>query len=256
MQHGQVHWLERTNGMDDFNYTELAILQAAELPQRTPFCPEDQAIAEYFDGVPTESERINLERHLAQCRYCRARIGMLERLEERHASIRAPGAVLAMAKQLKHETPVRRRRLAPAWAAAAVLVITLFMLAGREQQLGLQPATPVPAAPAEENPSQLRSVNRNVTAIDVLFPQSFADIKPGSLIQWSDVPGHIHYTIFVLSNAGDVLWTERLNGTQWLMQDSLQLVAAGAYYFRVEAQLPTGRIVSSQHVPFTFMGRK
>lgn len=243
--------------MDDLNYTELAILQSAELTAVTPFCPEDQEIAEYYDGVLAEAERMVLERHLPLCRYCRARIGMLGRLEEGQASQRIPGSVLAAAKQLTHKAPGRHRRLSPAWAAAAVLVMALFVFINRAPHPG-QPSAPVePAAPSiDESYSELRSLGREITAIDVTFPTPATGMRPGSLISWAEVPGQAHYTIFVLSGAGDVVWTERLDSAEWVMQKSLNLAAGDTYYFRVEAQLPNGRTVSSKHLPFTPAGWK
>mgnify|MGYP001826244833 FL=1 len=62
--------------MDDYQHTNLLVLQSAELTERTPFCPEDREIAEYFDGQVVEAVRRSTEHHLDTCRFCRARIGM------------------------------------------------------------------------------------------------------------------------------------------------------------------------------------
>jgi hypothetical protein len=241
--------------MDDYRYTELLRLQSAELTGSTPFCPEDQQIAEYFDGDLNEAERLILERHLTDCRFCLARIGALERLEENRSNQRVPGAILATAKQMTHKIPVRRLRLAPAWASAAVIVIALFMIISKSQETVLEPGISPSALPSTGNNSrQLRNVNRDAMDINVLIPAPGADtgaeMQPGSLIQWAEVPGNLHYNIYVLSNAGDVLWTERLKGTEWALHESLHLAAGSDYYFRVEAQLPDGRTVSSKHVVF------
>lgn len=243
--------------MDDHKYTELLNLQSAELTGSTPFCPEDQQIAEFFDDDLNDAERIVLERHLTDCRFCLARIGLLERLAENPGNKRVPEAVLATAKQMTHPLPVRRLRRAPAWAAAAVVVLALFMIVSKNQQTALEPgAGPTALSPTGQDSRQLRSVNRDALALNVLIPAPGADIKPGSMIQWAEVPGNLHYNIYVLSTAGDVLWTERLGGTYWKLNESLQLAAGGSYYFRVEAQLPDGRTVSSKHVVFGIAERK
>lgn len=237
--------------MDDHKYTDLLRLQSAELTGRTPFCLEDQQIAEYFDGDLIDAERIIMERHLSDCRFCLARIGLLERLAENHSNKRVPGGVLATAKQMTHQAPQRRLRRAPAWAAAAVLVIALFTIVSRNQEAGLEPGvSPSAAASAGQNTRQLRSMNRDAMELNVLIPAPGADLKPGALIEWAEVPGNLHYNIYVLSMAGDVLWTERLGGTDWKLIESLQLAAGSNYYFRVEAQLRDGRTVSSKHVVF------
>lgn len=243
--------------MDDHKYPDLLRLQSAELTGSTPFCPEDQQIAEYFDGDLIDAERIILERHLSDCRFCLARIGLLERLAENRSNQRVPGGVLATAKQMTHQVPVRRLRRAPAWAAAAVLVIGLFTIVSRNQEAGLEPGvSPSAVASTGQNTRQLRSVNSNAMELNVLIPAPGADLKPGSLIEWAEVPGNLHYNIYVLSMAGDVLWTERLRETDWKLIESLQLAAGSNYYFRVEAQLRDGRTVSSKHVVFGITERK
>ena len=244
-------------GVDDQKYTELLQLQSADLNGATPFCPEDQVIAEYFDGELAETELGKLERHLTDCRFCLARIGMLERHEHKLADYRIPGAVLATAKQIKHQTPVSRPRLAPAWAAAAVVVIGLFIVIGRDQDLVPEPGTAPPMANSTEADSgQLRSIRRDVANINVLSPTPGAHINPGALIHWTDIPDNLHYNIFVLSNEGDVLWTERVATNEWTLLDSMQLTAGSNYYFRVEAHLPDGRSLSSKHLAFGIAKRR
>ena len=243
--------------MDDDKYKELLRLQSVELTKRTPFCPDDQEIAEYFEGELTESEHLKLERHLGDCRFCLARIGILERLEEGLSNARVPGAVLATAKQMKHRTPARWPRMAPVWATAAAVMITLFTLSSRNQEAVTVPGIIPPAAPGiEVNNRQLRSVRRDITDLNVFMPTPGADISPGTLIQWDEIPRNLHYNITVLSHAGDVLWTERLAGTEWVLTDSMNLSAGSKYYFRVDAHLPDGRTVRSKHVEFRLARRQ
>jgi len=239
----------KITGMDNPDYTELLKLQSAELIQRTPFCPEDQEIAEYFDGEMKEAEILRLESHLTDCHYCLSRIGVLERMEHSRCNKRIPGAVLATAKQMKHKPPRRQLKRAPAWAAAAVVVIALFTVVNRNQEPTLEPgAVSSVALSAEESSRRLRSMKRISTELDVLSPSPGAEMSPGSLIRWAEVPDTLHYNVYVLSKAGDVLWKERLEGTVWAMQDSPQLSAGSEYYLRIEALLPDGRTLSSKHL--------
>ena len=99
-------------------------------------------------------------------------------------------------------------------------------------------------------------MNRVATGLNVLTPAPGADLNPGSIIQWAEVPGNLHYNIFVLSNAGDVLWTQRLEGTEWVLHEPAYLAQGSKYYFRVEARLRDGRTVSSKHVAFRFAQRQ
>jgi hypothetical protein len=146
-------------------------------------------------------------------------------------------------------------RLAPAWASAAVIVIALFLIISKNQEPVLEPgASPSAVSSTGKDSRQLRSVNRDAMNLNVLIPAPGADtaagMHPGLPIQWTEIPGNLHYDIYVLSNAGDVLWTQRLISAEWVLPESLQLAAGSTYYFRVEAQLPDGRTVSSKHVVF------
>ena len=237
--------------MDDLIYTKLLKLQSVELTRKTPFCPEDQKIAEYFEGDLAGAEQIQLERHLTDCRYCLARVGLLERMENPGCDKRVPEAVLAEAKQIDHQSVPRRPWQAPAWAAAALVVITLFTVAGRQQEPAMKPGADLSAGPAgEESSRQLRNVNRAGARLDVLIPEPGADINTGSVIRWAEVPGILHHNIFILSRAGDVLWTERVEGNEWILPEALHFAAGGEYFFRVEARLADGRILSSKHLNF------
>lgn len=237
--------------MNDHQYTELQRLQATDLDLETPFCPGDEVIAEYFEGDLVKAERLGLERHLVDCRFCLARIGMLERLDQYPADQRVPGEVLATAKQMASSDTAQRRVSAPAWAAAALVVVTLIMLVGRNGDLGPGPDIDTsPSASGGESSRSLRSISRAPTGINVIAPSPGADMKAGSVIRWVEVPGNLHYDIHVLSMAGDVIFTDRLASTEWVLQGTPQLVAGNEYYFRVEALLADGRRVSSKHLVF------
>ena len=93
-------------------------------------------------------------------------------------------------------------------------------------------------------------------SLDVLTPAPGQAVTRGSPIRWAEIPGNIHYNIFVLSNAGDVLWTERLQSTEWILQESLNLTTGGEYFFRVEAILPDGGTLSSKHLAFRVADRE
>jgi hypothetical protein len=115
----------------------------------------------------------------------------------------------------------------------------------------LQPGAITDALPpVEENSIQLRSMDHVVKGVSVLTPPPRAVVVPGYLFEWGAVPGNLHYNISILSSDGDVLWSERLHDTDWALDGSLDLVAGSQYYFRVEAQLPDERSVSSKHVAF------
>lgn len=237
--------------MDEFKQTDLLLLQSSELSERTPFCPEDRVVASYFDGQLAKNKRKPLERHLADCRFCQARIGMLNRLDLDETEASVPGDALAQAKLLHRNTRRRSVTRVAAWASAAVVVLSMFLLMGGDLfHRDLTGAGPSIEAPVTEQFRQLRNVDRHTARLDILIDSPSGAAGPGTQVHWQHVDGNIHYTIRVLSEAGDIVWTERSQENQWVLQESLQLAAGREYYLQIEAVMPDGDTVSSRHVSF------
>ncbi len=229
-----------------------ALLQRIpELTERTPFCPQDELIAQYFDAHLADPAHAQVQNHIADCAHCQAKLGAIARPLLYDSCVEDDTELVATAKQLANGSVPKKTWRAPVWATAAVVLITLFTVINRNQESTPEPGLKIPAIPStEDNGRQLRSVNRAANNLNVLYPEPGAGISPGSLVQWTDVQGNLHYDIYVLSMAGDVLWTERLADTKWVLDETLQLAAGSKYYFRVEAQFADGRSVSSKHVIF------
>ena len=228
--------------MDPFKHTDPLVLQTARLADRTPFCPEDQVIAEYFDGAISGQDHQQLERHLADCRYCQARIGVLNRQQDNTPADRITGEVLARAKSLAKDTKPRKRWISPAWAATAAVLLGVYFVAMN------QPVT-------DPEPRQLRNFEQPESRFEVSLHESGNVISPGFPIRWTELSEGSHYTVYILSDDGDVLWTEHLQGNEWTMQEKLQLDPDGNFFLRVEAELPNGSTVSSKHLAFRLKER-
>lgn len=235
--------------MEKHLHSDLLKLQSQDLPARTPFCPEDQIVAEYFDGYLADANRNAFEQHLSDCSYCLARIGMLHRQQEAGGKECVPEDILASAKQLR---PVTRRRSlyrAPSWAAAAIVVIAVFFIVRGnpvpDQEFGLSPQVVLPPHHTE---SQLRNIDGSKSSLDILIPAPGTAITQGSMIRWNGIPGDTHYNVFILSPAGEVLWKEHLQSPEWILPDKLELPEGDEVFFRVEAELPAGGTISSKHL--------
>lgn len=229
--------------MGKYKHTGPLVLQATDLTERTSFCPEDQAIAEYFEGMIPEKERLNLERHLADCRYCQARIGILNRQQDESLAVRVPEDALATARSMGRENTPRRLKGAPAWAAAAVVLLGILFLAVK------QPSN-------EPENRQLRNFDRPESGLNVMLPGPGQAISTDTPIRWTEFPDGSHYTVYVLSDAGDVLWTEHLRDNEWNLQQDMGLDPDSDFFFRVEAEYPDGRIISSKHLAFRVTERE
>ena len=166
--------------MDDHKYTELFILQSSELTGLTPFCPEDQQIAEYFELKLPRDEQAQLERHLVDCSFCLARVGILGRLESDRPDIRIPGEVLATAKAIAGSGQGRWRRLTPAWAVAALIVLSVGILPQLHstKQMGRAPASPVNTVEKPNDLRVTRSTKPTATGPEFLSPPEGLVINP------------------------------------------------------------------------------
>ena len=231
--------------MTDHQPTDLLGLENAALEERTPFCPADDAIAEYYKHTLAEDERASVQRHLADCRYCQARIGMLSRLEENPSESRVPEDLLAKAKQLVDPSSSKRWILTPGWAAAVIIVLTLGLVIIDKTRL----VGPIPSPPDETR--QLRNIDGNALVPKLLAPTEGALVDPAQLeIRWSAVQGSMYYDLYLMSDAGNLLLQERLTGTLWKAGETLPLVPGSEYFVRVEAHLPDTGTASSRHVIF------
>jgi len=238
--------------MDDHNQVELLTLQAAELTERTPFCPEDQQIAEYFEGELPESERDCVERHLADCRFCLARLGMLQRLAQNPTSPRIPEDVLAIAKSMRQAT-VSRPRWVPVWAAAAVLVVAVGILWQLFPGRGIGQIE-LPRIHMTEPSSDLRetrSLDAGAMGPRFLSPDEGPGITSNTdVLRWTAVPNSLYYEVRIISDTGDLLWRERVEGTEWRLPAGLALTPGSEYFMRVDAYLTDAKTLQSDYLLF------
>ena len=238
--------------MDDHSNTRLLTLQSAGPAERTAFCPEDQLIAEYYDGVLSAAERDSLEQHLVDCSFCLARLGMLQRLEFDPVVPRIPEDVLATAKALHHDK-VRRPKWAPAWAAAAVLAIAFGVMYQFYPVRGIGQDA-LPRTHTVEPSSSLRDT-RNIDTVAMgprfLSPGDGVSISPAdSVFTWTAVPSSRYYQVRIVSDSGDLLWQERVEATEWELPAGLQLTQGVDYFVRVDAHLTDAKTLQSDYLMF------
>jgi hypothetical protein len=239
-------------GMDEHKHIELLTLQAAELTERTPFCPEDQQIAEYFEDELPAAERDHVERHLADCRFCLARLGMLQRLEQNPIALRIPEDVLATAKAMR-KPRVRRPKWVQASAAAAALVIAVGVLYQvfpvRETGQVALPRTHMTEPSSDMR--ETRSADPGAMGPRFLSPREGAGTTSNARVfKWTEVPNSLYYEVRIVSDAGDLLWQERVDGTEWRLPAGLALTSGLDYFVRVDAYLTDAKTLQSGYLLF------
>jgi len=240
--------------MDEHKLTELRRRETGEVPARTRFCPNDESISGYFEGILDEPSRAALKRHLVECRHCLARVGNLERLAGESGDRQTPGEVLAEAKGLVKPPATRPSRNAPAWSAAVVLILAVFSITLLKLRTGEDPAAPSPVAPpTAEIPRQVRNAEPPAIKPRILAPADGARIDLDDLtIKWTGVGGSLYYDVRVVDAEGFIIRRDRIEGaTEWRPPVSHLLEPGMSYYVRVDAYLAGADNVSSDHVLFT-----
>jgi hypothetical protein len=241
--------------MKDRNF-EQGMHQLREPAERTPACPDDFVLAAITEGATELEDKENLKNHLSSCKYCIEQLADLSRIKELDDGEPVPDLALARAKRLGRNTGTPHQ--APRWAAAAVVVLALVIVGTRGPQTGEEPVITSPDAQQElKNPHQLRNIDRAVFAPRIISPLEGDSIETGDLkVQWTEVPGSLHYDVRVVTAEGFIVWTEQVKDTEWSPPVDHPLEPGVTYFVRVDAYLAVADSVSSEHIPFTMENRE
>jgi len=244
------------------NTDELKTLlkQPAETVERQPGCPDDYTVAAYSDGGLSERDHGRFEYHLADCAYCTERVGILGLAREAETTVQVPellqarSARLAKAADTKGATvnPAHWRK-APRWAAAAVVVLAIGVLS---QLYSPNPNVQERSLPIETTgqPADIRET-RNMDPGEIgpsfLSPLEGMTIIPDDgVFNWTPVRDSLYYQLRIVSDEGDLVWQERVDGTQWALPSGLSLLPGAEYFVRVDAYLAEAKALNSDYVLF------
>lgn len=244
------------------NTDELKSLlkQSAETVERQPDCPDDHTLASYIDGGLSERDHGRFEHHLADCAYCTERVGTLGRAGEAETTaqvpelLRARSARLAKASDTKSAsvTPTLWRK-APRWAAAAVVVLAVGVLSQfYSPSLNRQEVSPSIDTPGQSaGIRETRNMDTGTIGPSFLSPLEGMTIIPdGGVFNWTPVRDSLYYQLRIVSDEGDLVWQERVDGTQWELPSDLSLSPGAEYFVRVDAYLAEAKALNSDYVLF------
>jgi hypothetical protein len=97
----------------------------------------------------------------------------------------------------------------------------------------------------------MRSVEQVSIKPQLLSPLEGALVDPSEfVIRWVDIPGSLFYDLYIMSEAGDLLVNQRVNGTRWAVEQPGLFEAGAEYFVRLEAHMSDARTLSSGHVIF------
>ena len=241
--------------MDQQRLKELLHLQPEDISEPTPFCPAGGELAAQLQGERTDADQERLERHLADCTYCRAQAAVLARFMQSATDAKIPDDLLVQANQLGSGLRQRRSRRSLQWAAAAVAVMALAAVLTQSQNPGSNPPGDQRTIAGEE-PAEVRNFDSAYQGPTVLSPGDGSSIRPDELtVRWTEVRGSIYYDVRLVDVQGFVLWHDRVKERFASPPSQLQLAAGERYFVRVDAYLAESKRVSSDHVTFIYQGR-
>jgi len=149
-----------------------------------------------------------------------------------------------------HGARGRWHELAPAWAVAALLALAVGVLPLLRYTGEIGPEA-VNSAILVEHPGILRetrNIHSNMPGPRFLSPARDLTIIPEDyLFRWTPVPDCRFYQVRIVTDEGDLLWQERLTGTEWKLPALAHLTPNAEYFVRVEAFLADTRSVKSDY---------
>jgi len=158
---------------------------------------------------------------------------------------------------MRHK-PVRRRRLAPAWAAAAVVFVAVgvyFQLADFTP-IGLEVLPRTHEFEPSSDTRETRTIGPAALGPRFLEPEEGLAIASGDgVFRWTAVPNSLYYQLRIVSDEGDLLWQERVDGTEWKLPAGLVLSPGAEYYVRVDAYMSEAKSLPSGYLLFRFDDR-
>lgn len=214
-------------------------------PARTPQCPGYQELSAYVDGSLDDAGHQLIEEHLTGCGGCIRLVALSSHQRGSESTTPTPELVLAHARRLAASQKPGRVRRFTVWASAAAVLLALTLLVQSQRELS-------PDIEAGATDRTIRTVSPAITPVHVLSPLAGVSVDAGELVfRWTEMPGSLYYDVHIVSEAGNLIWEERVTGTRWTGVDTLALVPGVEYFVRVDAYLSNAKTVSSEHVAFT-----
>ena len=233
--------------------------------ERRRGCPGVDMVSGYVDSILDDARREGLQRHLADCAYCRKLVGDAVKLQ-RVAEL--PEVPAALIERVRSHMPATHERSRWGWmpvAAAGTLACTALAVTF----LRPPPTLTIPTWPPPAGPTIYKSGPRGFSAApsaaisetirksrsyeylpSVTSPRPDSVVPPGQLqFRWSEVPDAVNYQVRVVTTEGDLVWEGHANVAQVDLPDGFTL-NNGKYFVLVTALMENGRMRKSTPVRF------
>ena len=221
--------------MDQNGLISLLQRSAGAYEECSRFCPDDYEIAGFVEGSLNDAAREHVARHLPDCQACISRVGLLTRLVREPAADDQSKVVGSNTRDWK--------QTAPQWAVAASVILAVGYLAGTTNfTAGTDPATEYQTT---------RNLDTQITAPEILAPTAGVIVKRDELvIRWTKVPETLYYEVRIVSDIGDLVSAQRVDGVEWTINRDLNLKSGREYFVRIDAYLADAKPISSPFIPF------
>lgn len=269
-----------------FRLAQAAAPATAPVPQGS--CPAEAELLDFVAQCMAETQRQELESHLAECRLCLWQVASLARAEAGALPVIAPEwrDAVRQAEALVEERPQTPGSwwLAPAWrfalasaAAVVLLVAGLLWQADRDvstpapdqaQAPRVEPTAPPAAAPsapdepallAQQSPAPaqqpemlVRSATPAAEALPhLLWPREGEKVARANLeLRWQALTTAELYELTLLNRRGDVVWEAQVQADHIRVPDDIPLSPGEKYFIWVTAHLKGTGPVRSPSVAF------
>jgi hypothetical protein len=241
-----------------------------KIGQRRWNCPHDSQIAAYADHQLAGPAKDRVEAHLADCDFCRDQVGYLIRSANASLPEPPPDSLLQRAKKLGEQRPRAEGRAFWHWgkiAAATACLVVIGTIALRNKSAGPTTApanhpmafptqTPpqiVPPAPGAITPQPtVRSGHKTVLEPALVFPTAGAMVPENEIdFRWEPVAGALDYEVKLLTEEGDMVWTDISSASSLRLPADVKLEAGRKYFVQVRANLAEGKSAQSAPIAFT-----
>jgi hypothetical protein len=226
-------------------FVELLGRDRPNSAQRGPACPDEEELSGYVDDVVDVETMQKIEAHLAQCYPCRLRVAAVVRATDGETSEAVPELLLARARRVIRVGGPQRLRDVRIWAAAATVLLAFGLLIAERPPETNSDSTLVPTT------RESRFAERGPVLPKIALPAENAIVAANELaVRWRAVPGSRYYELRIVTDAGDLVWQERVTRTDWTPRAKLTLQPGAQYFVRVDAFVDDGKPISSEHVMF------
>jgi len=242
--------------MSDHDWEKTFTRLSEDSTRPTATCPDIERLVAYVEGGLVDSERLELEEHLADCGHCLGQVRFLMRSEDLGPPPEVPVRLLAAVRQPRRPEARRRRAVAPAWLAAAAGLV-LVVISVRFGLIGiptdLSPAAGTGTESVEPEPDG-RSVRNHVGAQatpTIAHPRDGQRLSRAALtLAWEPVSEAFEYSVQLMDTQGNLVWEDRTEAVSTTVPPDVVLTPGERYFVWVAAHLRSGLRAKSPAVAF------